>query len=37
MAIAAVKIEVDSINYCRGKQGSGSIFPTVIALIYIGV
>jgi hypothetical protein len=37
MAIAVVGIEVDSIDYRRGKQGSSGIFPTVVALIYAGV
>jgi len=37
IAIAAIGIEVDFIDYCGGKQGSGSIFPAVVALIYIGV
>ena len=35
--VVAVGIEVDSIDCRRGKQGGGSIFPAVIALIYIGV
>jgi len=37
MAIAEVGIEVNFIDCYRGKQGSGSIFPTVVALIYVGV
>jgi len=37
IAIVVVGIEVDSIDYYRGKRGSSSIFPTVIALIYVGV
>jgi len=37
MAIAAVGIEVDSIDYRRGKQGSSGMFPAVVALIYVGV
>ena len=37
MAIAAVGIEVDSIDCYRGKRGSGGIFPAVMALIYVGV
>jgi hypothetical protein len=37
IAIAVVGIEVDSIDYYRGKQGSSGIFPTVVVLIYVGV
>ena len=37
MAIAVVGIEVDSIDCYRGKRGSSSIFPIVMALVYIGV
>ena len=37
MAIVAVGIEVDSIDCRRGKRGGGSIFPAVVALIYVGV
>ena len=34
---AAVKIEVDFVDYRGGKQGSSNMFPAVVALIYIGV
>ena len=37
IAIAVVGIEVDSIDCRRGKRGSSGMFPTVIALLYVGV
>ena len=37
MAIVIVGTEVDSVNYRGGKQSGGSIFPAVMALVYIGV
>ena len=37
IVIAVVGIEVDSIDYRRGKRGSGGIFPTVVVLLYVGV
>ena len=35
--VVAVEIEVDFIDCCRGKQSGGSMFPTVVALVYVGV
>ena len=37
IAIAVVGTEVDSIDYCKGKRGGSSMFPIVVALIYVGV
>jgi len=35
--VAAVGIEIDFVDCRGGKQNSSSIFPAVIALIYIEV
>ena len=37
IAIAVVGTEVDSIDCCRGKRGSGGMFPAVVVLVYVGV
>ena len=35
--VAAVGIEVDFVDCCGGKRSSSSMFPAVVALVYIGV
>ena len=37
IAIVVIGTEVDFIDYCGGNQSSGSMFPAVVALIYIEV
>ena len=37
IAVIAVGIEIDFIDCHGGKQNSNSMFPAVMALVYIGV